>query len=145
MKKALDLIEKMLLHKKQAEDVKLIDIHREKSYYIEDLLQIMKILRGEGGCPWDAEQDHHSIRNNFIEETYEVADAIDRDDTEALKEELGDVCLQVVFHARMEEGEGYILVFRRYRQDMQKADRAPSSCFRRCQGFFHRRRFKQLG
>ena len=94
------------MHKKQAEDVKLIDIHREKSYYIEDLLQIMKILRGESGCPWDAEQDHHSIRNNFIEETYEVADAIDRDDTEALKEELGDVLLQVVFHAQMEEEKG---------------------------------------
>lgn len=84
----------------------MIDIHREKSYYIEDLLRIMQILRGEGGCPWDAEQDHHSIRNNFIEETYEVVDAIDRDDTEALKEELGDVLLQVVFHSQMEDEKG---------------------------------------
>lgn len=56
--------------------------------------------------PWDREQDHHSIRRNFIEETYEVCEAIDNDDPVLLQEELGDVLLQVAFHARMEEEAG---------------------------------------
>ena len=75
-------------------------------YGMDDLLRIMEILRGEGGCVWDREQDHHTIRNNFIEETYEAVEAIDRDDPVLLQEELGDVLLQVVFHARMEEEAG---------------------------------------
>ena len=75
-------------------------------YGMDDLLRIMEILRGEGGCVWDREQDHHTIRNNFIEETYEAVEAIDREDTDLLREELGDVRLQVVFHARMEEEAG---------------------------------------
>ncbi len=80
---------------------------KEKGRYsFEDLLQIMKLLRSSSGCPWDREQDHHSIRRNFIEEVYEVAEAIDQDDPEALKEELGDVLLQVVFHAEMESEKG---------------------------------------
>lgn len=76
---------------------------KEKSNYkFEDLVEIMKLLRAPGGCPWDREQDHKSIRQNFIEETYEVIEAIDNEDKELLKEELGDVMLQVVFHAEME-------------------------------------------
>lgn len=75
-------------------------------YGMEDLLEIMEILRGEEGCVWDREQDHHTIRNNFIEETYEAVEAIDREDPVLLREELGDVLLQVVFHARMEEEAG---------------------------------------
>ncbi len=66
----------------------------------------MEILRGENGCPWDREQTHESIRGNFIEETYEAVEAIDKKDTALLREELGDVLLQVVFHARMEEEAG---------------------------------------
>lgn len=72
------------------------------NYKFEDLVEIMKLLRAPGGCPWDREQDHKSIRQNFIEETYEVIEAIDNEDKELLKEELGDVMLQVVFHAEME-------------------------------------------
>lgn len=75
-------------------------------YGMDDLLEIMRLLRSENGCVWDREQDHHSIRNNFIEEAYEAAEAIDREDPALLKEELGDVLLQVVFHARMEEEAG---------------------------------------
>ena len=75
-------------------------------YDINDLLVIMELLRAPGGCPWDREQDHHSIRANLIEETYEVLDAIDRNDTENLREELGDLLLQIVFHSRMEEEIG---------------------------------------
>ena len=66
----------------------------------------MEILRGENGCPWDREQTHESIRGNFIEETYEAVEAIDKKDTALLREELGDVLLQVVFHACMEEEAG---------------------------------------
>ena len=71
-------------------------------YDIGDLLKIMRLLRSENGCPWDIEQTHQSIRKNFIEETYEVVEAIDKNDIELLKEELGDVLLQVVFHTQME-------------------------------------------
>lgn len=82
-------------------------LSREKgSYTYDDLLLIMELLRSPGGCPWDIEQDHHSIRNDFIEETYEVIEAIDKDDPTHLREELGDVLLQVVFHARIEQENG---------------------------------------
>ena len=67
---------------------------------------IVKILRGEGGCPWDMEQDHKSLRKDFIEETYEVIEAIDTESTPLLREELGDVLLQVVFHADIEREAG---------------------------------------
>lgn len=73
---------------------------------MDDMLNIMRILRSENGCPWDREQDHHSIRKDFIEEVYEAAEAIDLEDTELLREELGDVLLQVVFHSRIEEEKG---------------------------------------
>lgn len=78
----------------------------KEKYDINDLLEIMKILRSENGCPWDKEQDHKSIRKDFIEEAYEAVEAIDTDDSELLKEELGDVLLQVVFHCRIEEEQG---------------------------------------
>lgn len=75
----------------------------KESYDFYDLVRIMKALRGEGGCPWDAEQTHESIKKNFIEETYEVIEAINKENPELLCEELGDVLLQVVFHAEMED------------------------------------------
>lgn len=84
----------------------MVAFKQKDRYDISDLLRIMELLRGEGGCVWDREQDHHTIRNNFIEETYEAVEAIDREDPALLQEELGDVLLQVVFHARMEEEEG---------------------------------------
>jgi tetrapyrrole methylase family protein/MazG family protein len=83
-----------------------MEFQKKERYDIEDLLAIMALLRSPGGCPWDREQDHRSIRQNFIEETYEVAETIDKGDTAGLREELGDVLLQVVFHARMEEEAG---------------------------------------
>lgn len=78
----------------------------KETYTFDDLCTIMIILRSEEGCPWDREQTHRSIRQNFIEETYEVIEAIDTEDPKLLREELGDVLLQVVFHARMEEETG---------------------------------------
>ena len=83
-----------------------VNFQTKESYDMEDLLAIMRLLRGEGGCPWDREQTHQSIRKNFIEETYEVCEAIDDEDTEHMKEELGDVLLQVVFHTQMEKEKG---------------------------------------
>ena len=84
----------------------MIEYTQKDSYRFEDLVEIMAILRGEGGCPWDREQDHKSIRQNLLEEAYETAEAIDLDNPAMLCEELGDVLLQVVFHARMEAEKG---------------------------------------
>ena len=75
-------------------------------YDFQDLIEIVRILRHPGGCPWDQEQTHQSIRRNFLEEAYEVAEAIDEGNPEHLKEELGDVLLQVVFHTSIEEDAG---------------------------------------
>lgn len=83
-----------------------MDFTIKERYQFEDLLKIMEILRSENGCMWDRAQDHHSIRRNFIEETYEVCEAIDNEDVDLLREELGDVLLQVVFHTRIEEEKG---------------------------------------
>lgn len=83
-----------------------MDFTIKENYKFEDLLKIMEILRSENGCMWDRAQDHHSIRRNFIEETYEVCEAIDNEDVDLLREELGDVLLQVVFHTRIEEEKG---------------------------------------
>ena len=82
------------------------DFPLKEKYGFEDLVQIMRVLRGPDGCPWDAEQTHESIRKNFIEETYEAVEAIDNGDKALLKEELGDVLLQVIYHAAMEEEAG---------------------------------------
>jgi tetrapyrrole methylase family protein/MazG family protein len=72
-----------------------------------ELVGIMARLRGPQGCPWDREQDHRSLRRCLLEEAYEVLEAIDAEDAEALRQELGDVLLQVVFHAQLaaEAGE----------------------------------------
>lgn len=86
--------------------VYMIDFKQKENYDIYDLIKIMEHLRSEDGCPWDREQSHESIRSNVIEEAYEVADAIDSGSQEMLVEELGDLLLQVVFHARMDEEAG---------------------------------------
>jgi tetrapyrrole methylase family protein/MazG family protein len=70
-------------------------------YRIDDLLEIMARLRGPDGCPWDREQTHRSIKGHLIEECYELAEAIDSEDFEGMKEELGDLLLHVIFHAQM--------------------------------------------
>lgn len=84
----------------------MVDFQYKDSYDVNDLVEIVRILRSPGGCPWDAEQTHESIRRDFLEETYEVAEAIDEGSTEHLKEELGDVLLQVALHTRIEEEQG---------------------------------------
>lgn len=76
-----------------------------------DLIEIMDTLRGEEGCPWDREQTHETLRRYLIEECYEVIEAIDEQDDDKLIEELGDVLLQVVFHARIGKEEGYFDIY----------------------------------
>ncbi len=73
---------------------------------IQPLLDVMDILLGENGCPWDKEQTHRSLRKNLLEEAHEVIEAIDCGDMGHLQEELGDVLLQVVFHAKLAQQEG---------------------------------------
>ena len=79
---------------------------RKKRFTFADLLDVMARLRSRHGCPWDKEQTHESLKRYLIEEGYEVLDAIDAGDIDALADELGDVMLQVVFHARIAEQQG---------------------------------------
>lgn len=79
---------------------------KNNKYSIDDFLEIMHKLRSPEGCPWDMEQTHQSIRRDFLEECYEAVEAIDADDPAMLREELGDVLLQVVFHSVIEEERG---------------------------------------
>ena len=83
--------------RKPAEQTALL----KDNYTIDELLEIMSFLRSEQGCPWDREQTHQSLRENMIEEAYETVDAIDSGSPERLCDELGDVLMQVVFHAQM--------------------------------------------
>lgn len=84
----------------------MVDFNKKEKYDIDDLLEIMRLLRAPGGCPWDAEQTHMSIKKDLIEETYEVIEAINKDDKELMTEELGDLLMQVVFHSQMEQEAG---------------------------------------
>lgn len=85
----------------------MVNYPQKEQYDIEDLIEIVRLLRQPDGCPWDKEQTHASIRMNFIEEVYEAIEAIDKEDAALLREELGDVLLQVVFHAQMEREAGH--------------------------------------
>ena len=85
---------------------KIAALPKKLRYDFADLIDLIEILRSEQGCPWDREQDHKSIRKGLIEETYEVVEAIDNADPVLLREELGDLLLQIVFHAQIEREEG---------------------------------------
>ena len=85
----------------------VLDWQPKAPYTAEQLLEILRILRDpENGCPWDKVQTHASIRKNFLEETCEALEAIDADDPQLMQEELGDVLMQVAFHAVIEEERG---------------------------------------
>lgn len=81
------------------------ELLREQKHDFQSLVSVMAALRSEGGCPWDMEQTHTSVRKCLIEETYEVIEAIDKNDPVLMCEELGDLLFQVVFHARIEDEE----------------------------------------
>ena len=84
----------------------MINFTRKPRYGYEDLLEIIRLLRSPEGCPWDRVQTHQSIRRGMLEEAYEAAEAIDTGNAALLKEELGDVLMQVVFHAGIEADAG---------------------------------------
>ena len=81
------------------------DLNNKKDFY--DFVNLVDTLRGEDGCPWDREQTHESIKRNIIEESFEVLDAIEKEDEDGLIEELGDVLLQIVFHGAIGKEDGY--------------------------------------
>ena len=78
----------------------------KEKYNVYDLVDIIRLLRSEGGCPWDIVQTHESIRKSLIEETYETIEAINKKSIPMLREELGDVLMQVIFHAQIETENG---------------------------------------
>jgi MazG family protein len=78
----------------------------EQGRQLLDLVKVMARLRGPGGCPWDREQTHQTLARHLLEETHELLEAIDRGDSDAIRDELGDLLLQVVFHAQMAADEG---------------------------------------
>lgn len=87
----------------------MVNFQQKDFYNIEDLQKIVELLRSKDGCPWDKEQTHKSIRSDFIEEVCEAIEAIDLEDSELLREELGDVLLQVVFHCQIErENQNFV-------------------------------------
>lgn len=77
----------------------------QEHYTYQDLFDLLRVLRAPDGCPWDSTQTHQSVRRGVIEEAYEVAEAIDRDNTEMMVEELGDLAMQVLFHICIGEEE----------------------------------------
>ncbi|MBQ8351856.1 MAG: nucleoside triphosphate pyrophosphohydrolase [Clostridia bacterium] len=79
------------------------DFSKKEQYTFEDLLALVRFLRSPAGCEWDRAQTHASVRKNLLEEAYEVAEGIDRDDPTILREELGDFLFQAAFHMVMEE------------------------------------------
>ena len=85
----------------------MLDFLCKESYDLRDFVALITFLRSPGGCPWDQVQTHESIRRNFLEETYEACEAIDAGDTAHLKEELGDVLMQVLFHTDIEREAGH--------------------------------------
>lgn len=84
-----------------------LEFKNNEKYNVDDLIEIVKRLRAPDGCPWDKVQTHQSIRKDFIEEVYEAVEAIDENDTDHLREELGDVLFQVVFHSVIESEQGH--------------------------------------
>lgn len=86
--------------------VMALNFEIKDKYNIYDLISIVTALRAPNGCPWDREQTHQSIKKNFIEETYEVIEAINKNSVNGLREELGDVLLQVALHCEMEREQG---------------------------------------
>ena len=98
----------MVFSKKGCRRSKIVlDFLCKESYDLRDFVALVSYLRSPNGCPWDQVQTHESIRRNFLEETYEVCEAIDAGDTAHLKEELGDVLMQVLFHTDIEREAGH--------------------------------------
>ena len=81
-----------------------LDLNKER-YDFNDFVEVIRILRSPNGCKWDMSQTHKSIKNSLIEEAYELLNEIEKDDADGMKEELGDVLLQVVLHSQIADDE----------------------------------------
>ena len=89
-------------------DELIASLPNKECYGIDDLVDLVTVLRdSEKGCPWDKEQTHSSIKKDLLEEAYEVIDGIDCDSPEMMREELGDVLLQVIFHVVLEQEQDH--------------------------------------
>lgn len=87
----------------------MLDLNKQ-IYSLEDVINIVKILRGENGCPWDRVQTHETLKDATLEEAYEVIEAINNKDVDNLKEELGDLLLHVIFHSAIaEDNDDFVL------------------------------------
>ena len=84
----------------------IASLAQKEVFSFDDLCELVRVLRSEDGCSWDREQNHHTVRSSLIEETYEVVEAIDSEDMILMREELGDLLFQVLFHAQMEAEAG---------------------------------------
>ena len=84
----------------------MVDWEFKEKYGLNDFIRIIDVLRGPGGCPWDIKQTHESLKRNAVEEAYEVCDAIDEGSMDHLREELGDLLMQVIFHASIARENG---------------------------------------
>lgn len=84
----------------------MVDWEFKEKYDLNDFIRIIDVLRGPGGCPWDIKQTHESLKLNTVEEAWEVVDAIDEGSAAHLREELGDLLMQVIFHASIEKERG---------------------------------------
>ena len=84
----------------------MVDWEFKEKYDLTDFIRIIDVLRSPGGCPWDIKQTHESLKRNAVEEAWEVCDAIDEGSMEHLREELGDLLMQVIFHASIEKEKG---------------------------------------
>ncbi len=84
----------------------MVDWEFKEKYGLNDFIRIIDVLRGPGGCPWDIKQTHESLKRNAVEEAYEVCDAIDEGSMDHLREELGDLLMQVIFHASIAKENG---------------------------------------
>ena len=84
----------------------MVDWEFKEKYGLADFIRIIDVLRSPGGCPWDIKQTHESLKRNAVEEAWEVCDAIDEGSVEHLREELGDLLMQVIFHASIEKEKG---------------------------------------
>ena len=85
----------------------MLSFESREFYTLEDFVRLISFLRSEQGCPWDRAQTHESIRRNFLEETYEACEAMDEGDIPHMREELGDVLMQVLFHTDIEREAGH--------------------------------------
>ena len=104
----------------------MINFTSKDRYDFADLQRLVEVLRAPGGCPWDGAQTHLSIRRNFLEEAYEACEGFDLDDPAHMREELGDVLLQVLFHTDIEREAGRFTL-----DDVCDADFPPSRALRR--------------